>query len=320
MSEFVLHEETRAGIEAYREKRALRHAEMAKLLKLSSPTRYTKYVNLNKSNNKAEHDADVVQSACRRFLRHEAHKNEFAANLFENAVSKEFAAAMATVIHTADLSLTWGPAGGGKTSGAVLWCVDHPETIMITASRECRDSKAIRNMVFERLRFEANSKGETYNNTCSRWHWITSLLQGSERPIIIDAGERLTLDALEWCCDLNDLTKTPIMFVANVDLLEVARRSDRVSSRIGKVTEIKIDTEEEETAKKLIEKYAPDSGDRFVDAVVALLSEGGQARRATKHLRLAALIYSQAKRPDWDHAWKAAEGQLLKPNKFAQKK
>jgi DNA transposition AAA+ family ATPase len=320
MTSFKLDLEVIKDIEQYRERHAITQNAMAKKLGLSSVTRFTKYVNLANPENQPEQDAERVQSACRQFLRHERHLSEAEAELYECPVVEEFTIAMNTVITTADLSLFWGPAGAGKTSAAIFFRAKNPGTILITASHDQCDWRAMRNLVFHEVSSELDSGGQPYSGSQPRWEWILNLLRGTERPIIVDAGERLKLTALEWFCDLNDATRTPVMFVANDDLLDVARRSDRVSSRIGKVTKATIESGERKIARQLIQKFAPESGELFVEGVEGLLAQGGQARRAAKQLRLTATIYPHLDKPDWSEAWQAATSQLLRPNWLAKKK
>jgi len=336
MSDFKFDLATRDAIERYREQHSLRHQDMATKLQLSSVSRYTKYVNLHKDASKAEHDAERVQNAARRFLRHCAQLENAGKNLFETPVYRLFTLAMNTVIHTSDLSLSWGPGGVGKSCAAHLYRMNNPTAILITCSHDECNHHAMRRLVFEELKYETNTKGEHYTGNTSQWSWIVSILQGSERPIIVDAGERLRLSALEWFCDLNDKTRTPVMFVANDDLLKVAARSDRVSSRIGKVTKFEtalailaldpkakpedIYRHEETIARGMITRYAPGAENDWLENAVAVLAEGGQSRRLEKHLKLASLIYSLMDKPDREAAWLTARTQLIKPNPNAEKK
>lgn len=329
---------TRDAIERYRESNKLRHQDMAEKLRLSSTSRYTKWINLAKPENKPENDAARVQNAARQFLRHRQQLDSGEKNLFESPVTRLFELAMNTVIHTSDLSLSWGPGGVGKSCAARYYRMQHPQAVLITAAHDLRNHMAMRRLVFEELKFETDNKGGHYHHSVPQWSWIVNILRGTERPIIVDAGERLTLTALEWFCDLNDLTRTPVMFVANEDLLRVASRSDRVSSRIGKVTkfdlglavlaanknatEADIHRHEELVTRNMIERFAPGAEKEkdFVEDAVATLAEGGSTRRLEKHLRLAALIHSHMDEPDWDTAWSAARTQLIKPNPHAEKK
>ena len=156
----------------------------------------------------------------------------------------------------------------------------------------------------------------------NKGEWIYEILRNSERIVLIDNAQRLTLGALEWWADLNDDTGTPLVFMGNPDALTVMKRSDQISSRIGIATEVDIRKDSLHIAEKLVEQFAPEGNGTLVAAIKDKIMEPGRARRARKFLRLAEKIHAGLEGDDrtWEHAADLAEDKLLPPNYSAVKK
>lgn len=321
MTDVFNHDEAvRSAVEAYIEAHDLTLGEASNRIKLSSSTRLAKYLALNKPGAKSEPDMPRVESAIRHFLRHQARREAMASSLFETSVARSVANTIKEARKIGDMALIHGPAGSGKTCGGELYCRNNPNSLMITASKDRRDGRAVRNLVFDELRFDRDAKGRSYSGYGPRWEWIVNVLNGSERVIIVDNAQRLALSALEWFADLNDQTNTTIAYLGNPEVLHLMRRSDQLSSRIGIVTEVKIHKDEQAIATRLVEQYAPEGNGALCEAVVGLVGEAGHARRARKHLQLCHNIKSGKPDLSWPDAFRLAESKLLKPNPNASKK
>lgn len=320
MSDFTHDESVRRALEDFIEQHSLTHAEAATRLKLSSATRLAKYLGLKNPANQPESDMPRVEMTVRHFLRHQARREALVQSLFETSVSKAIHNTIKHARKTGDMCLIHGPAGGGKSCGGELYCRNQPNSVMITATTDRRDARAMRNMVFEELRFDRDSKGIAYDNHTTRWEWIINILRGSERVIIVDNAQRLNLKAFEWFCDLNDLTGTCVAFLGNPEVLDVIAKSDQVNSRFGIVSEVRIYRDEEVIAGQLVQQFAPEGNGALTEHVAGILSGPGHARRAKKHLQLTAAIKEGNRNLDWVQAAKDAETKLLKPNRHALKK
>lgn len=321
MSEqFQYKEEVRQQIESYIAENDLTHAQAAQRIKLSSATRLAKYLGLKNPENKAESDMPRVEMAIRHFLRHQARRQAMVANLFPTSVSKKVHNTIREARKTGDMCLVHGPAGSGKTCGGELYCREQPNSLMITASKDMRDERAMRNLVFAELQFDRDTKGHTYNGYSRRWDWIVSVLTGSERVIIVDNAQRLNLGAFEFFADLNDITGTAVAFLGNTEVLQTIRRSDQIRSRFGIVSEVRIKGDEEMIATKLVEQYAPEGNGDLAENVVGLVGDVGHARRAKKHLQLTSAIKEGNSNMSWTEAFRAAGTKLLKPDHLAIKK
>lgn len=313
-------EAVRSEIERFTEEHELTHAQAAQRIKLSSATRFAKYLGLKNPENVAETDMPRVEAAVRNFLRHQARRAAHVKNLFETSVSRAVEATIKQARRTGDMVLIHGPAGSGKSCGAELFCRNNPNTILVTATKDQRCARAMRNMVFEQLAHDQDSKGRGYSGSLPRWEWITAVLTGSERVVVVDSAQRLTLGALEWCADLNDATGTAIAFLGNPEVLKLMRLSDQLSSRIGIVTEVRIRKDEAAIAKELVEQFAKAGNGELAEAVLGIVGEAGHARRAKKHLQLTAAIKDGDAGLSWGAAFEAAGKKLLKPNFAAIKK
>lgn len=317
---FTHDEEIRRGIEQLITTRELTHARAANLIGLSSASRLTKYLGLNKPENRPEPDMPRVEKTIRNFLRHQDRRAAATSSLFETSATKTVDDTIKQIRRTGDMGLLWGPAGSGKTSGAQLFCRNHPATILFTATKDRRDAKAVRNAVFEELRNERDAANRNYSGNTPRAEWIQRILRGTERVILVDNVQRLSLDALEWFADLNDATHTPVAFLGNPEVLNIIRKSDQLSSRIGIVTEVKISRDEGAIAKKLVEQFAPEGNGELVDCVVSVVGDIGYARRAKKTLQLTQAVHEGAPALTWEQCFEASQAKLLRPNMLAEKK
>lgn len=320
MTEFKHDEEVRRAIELLIEQRGLTHAQAASLIGLSSHSRLTKYLGLCKPENKPEPDMPRVEKTVRNFLRHQDRRAAATNSLFVTSATKTVDDTIKQIRRTGDMGLLWGPAGSGKTSGAMLFCRNHPTTILFTATKDRRDAKAVRNAIFEELRHEKDAGNKAYSGNTPRAEWIQRILRGTERVILVDNVQRLALDALEWFADLNDATHTPIAFLGNPEVLNLIRKSDQLSSRIGIVTEVRISKDEGEIAKRLVEQFAPEGNGTLVDCVVGVVGDIGYARRAKKTLQLTQAVHEGNPALPWEKCFEASEAKLLRPNLFAEKK
>ena len=94
-----------------------------------STTRVAKYMNLDKPENKPEPDASKVEAAIRAYLRHVSRMADVNAKLYDNSLSTRMAGVMRQILRTGDIGLIHGDGGEGKTSGAILFCRDNPDSL-----------------------------------------------------------------------------------------------------------------------------------------------------------------------------------------------
>ncbi len=314
--EFKLDESIRAGLEKFIKDNGWTHAKMAARLNFSA-TRITKYLNLDADPSKAETDAVKVQAAAKQFLRHVHRLAQVNESLFENSVAKDMASALTLIRRSGDVGLLHSNGGRGKTSGALLYCRDNPNTIFITIKQWASGSHACARNLFEEY---CASTSEEYPNNMSRGDWLEKQLRGAERLIIVDDAELLDITGLRYWFSLQDATGVPIALIGNTAVIDKIVRNDpegKLISRIGVAQEITMGDDTEDTARKLILQYAPDSGEELVTAATDVVVTGGYCRRLRKQLTLANVIVEKKKSKGqpwtWSDAFAAAAGMLLKP-------
>lgn len=277
-----------------------------------STTRITKYLNLDKGSNTPEPDAKKVEVAIKQMLRHVARGKAQKERLFENSVSKDVENCLKQIRRTGDAGIIYSMAGHGKTSGAQLYCNGNPNTIYTVARKPyaCSDIALLNMLLNEYL----VGSSEQYDGT-NKGLWLESRLRGTERLWIIDDAELLHMAAVKMVISLHDATGMAVAFIGNDDFVEKIRRMDlsgKLISRFGMVHPVARGDDESETARKLIQQFAPGSGEELVESVTATISGFGHCRRARKQLILANSIYEGAKSKDWTKAYESAGEQLVK--------
>lgn len=91
-----------------------------------------------------------------------------------------------------------GDAGIGKTKAALKYASDKSETIYITATKACKSLKDIYRMIARKLKISEN------RNMLDLQFDIRAKLDGSNKIIIIDEAQHLTLSAIDGIRYFND--------------------------------------------------------------------------------------------------------------------
>jgi hypothetical protein len=116
-----------------------------------------------------------------------------------------------------------GDAGIGKTKGARKYAEDYSETITITATKACKSLKAIYRKIARKLRLSENM------NIADMESDIRVKLDGSNKILIIDEAQHLSLGAIDGLRSLNDendetnLPPIGIVLIGNYELVSKMR-------------------------------------------------------------------------------------------------
>lgn len=301
MNDWKFNEATRAEAEKYIAANELTQAQFTKRLAGDfSTTRVAKYLNLDKPGNKAEPDAAKVEAAIHAFLRHVARGMKQKNSLYENSVTRDVAATMRQIRRTGDIGVIVGDGGYGKTSGAILFCRDNPDSLYVVAKYPYGASEwDLMRMVFDEF---CASSAEKWDGQGSKWEWLEKQLRGTERLLIVDDAELLYVTAFRWLFSLQDATGLPICLIGNNEVVEkiaAADRAGKMISRIGLVHQAQNKNDEDTSARYLVDQFTPGAGNELVEAVTQTICEFGHSRRARKQLTLAANIREGGTEKDW---------------------
>lgn len=97
-----------------------------------------------------------------------------------------------------------GDAGIGKTKGALKYAGDYSEAIYITATKACKSLKDMYRMIARRLRLNEN------RNIFDLQYDIRARLDGSNKILIIDEAQHLSLTAIDGIRSFNDENETSL--------------------------------------------------------------------------------------------------------------
>lgn len=108
-----------------------------------------------------------------------------------------------------DITLVCGAAGAGKTTALEYYCKNNPGVIMVTSNSCASSATAILSLIVEKL-----GKKVTYSRSALMKELIEQL-SDTNRLIIIDEADHLTLNALQAIRNLNDQAKVGIVLSGN---------------------------------------------------------------------------------------------------------
>ena len=301
-------ETLRAGLQAYMENNNLTLAELARELD-STPSPVSKYLNQKPEGDVLKLEAkieDVIKNASRR----RTSKND----VFSTAVTRQIAGTFETIRETNDIGLIFGPAGIGKTCACELYTRSHPVAVMVTASQMTATGQALQRAVF-------NAVGSSsWRGNTARADWLVQKFQGSNRLLIVDNAQRLSLSGLQWFFDFLDATGCPGALVGNPEVLQAIRKSDQQFSRIGLKTEIKPAgvkaAEIKRVAAEMITQLLPESGAELQAVAEIVAERHGHFRSLRKQLLLTRKIKENAAaagtEASWEQAFRSAHTQLVR--------
>lgn len=300
-------EPTRAWLDAWLVEGHLTVEELARCLGFTG-TRVSKYRHTDRAKT-PEPDMPAVESAVKNFRRQLERRARTRELLFENKVSDAAFAVFKQISRTGDVGLIHGPAGVGKTSAAELYCVAHPDSMLLTATRYRRDAGSVVRMLWAEV--EAGSDSLRWDKRLPRAQWLEAVLRGSARLLLVDNAHKLHFTGLEFLFDFQDATGLPICLIGNPEVLDTLRRSDQLFSRVGIMREIKLADDVEDCARAIVRQEIPDAVEELAPRAASDLGRMGHSRRLRKQLVLCRTLREGARNKDWLANYEAAGKALV---------
>lgn len=187
-----------------------------------------------------------------------------------------------------DITLIFGDAGAGKTTALEYYRDKNAGVIMITANACTSSATAILKMLCNETGRNISGRKDTIMNE------LVKYFKGTNRLIIIDEADHLTLSALQAVRNLNDMAKVGIVLSGNnkifLQMIGGAKSSEFQQLRTRITLRRKLTNKYTKNELKHIFPALPEDCLTFV----ALLSEKESLRTAKKIVELA-YDYAEAK-------------------------
>ncbi len=154
-------------------------------------------------------------------------RTTFVDDLFDTAFCKSFRSFVNWIRKVHGIGVYCSPGGHGKTSAIAHYCRAHPMALSICPNTAENGAADLLRLLFD----EVNIAGRAPRGT-RRFTWLCEKLTGSERVILVDMYQRLTLRGIDFLCDLHDRTQVPILCTGDETGLEKFRTSTQRSTRV----------------------------------------------------------------------------------------
>lgn len=180
-----------------------------------------------------------------------------------------------------DITLIFGDAGAGKTTALEYYRDKNAGVIMITANACTSSATAILKMLCNETGRNISGRKDTIMNE------LVKYFKGTNRLIIIDEADHLTLSALQAVRNLNDMAKVGIVLSGNnkifLQMIGGAKSSEFQQLRTRITVRRKLSNKYK---KKELQHIFPTLPDDCI-AFVSLLAEKESLRTAKKIVELA---------------------------------
>jgi len=287
--------EVRTRLAGYRDTNNLSHSQLGRELGMSS-SQVSRYLS-----DKFEGDVDAFEAKAEDILRTAPIRKLVECETFETGVTKAIAGSINLILKTNDFGVIHGPAGIGKSIAAARYQADNATAILVTLSHGCRDAKFIQKTIFGRVKSRAFAA-----SGMNRAEWIIARLKGSNRLILLDNGQRLTIAAREYLFDLHDETRCPVVLFGNPEIIDQIKHNDQQFSRIGLCPEIKLKEKEcPQIASNVLEQMCPQHHGKLLAHAITVVSNRGHIRSLQQQIPLA-LHISGEKQVDIAQAFRTA--------------
>lgn len=199
-----------------------------------------------------------------------------------------------------EVGLIHGPAGIGKTKACERYRSDHETAIHFCAREGDGTWYGMVRSIWQKL----DTKGwpAKRRQSMGRADYIAGKLRNSDRLMIVDNAQRLSVSGIRWLLDMQDDAGFGLAFVGNTEILEKISSSDQLSSRIKIRRNVMLSDDDKETtdwlddaADKMVATMWPDAARDIRRLARESARQKGHLRRLNSQLRIAIRL-SESKR------------------------
>lgn len=272
-----------------------------------SATRVNKYLT-----GKPEGDVVDLENRIADLLKTAATRTVLDVTPFSTYATEVIQATFEQVRKTNDIGLITGPAGIGKTVASRMYLASRPTTLAICVPRWQRTDAGVASLLFAAI------DARDWDGQTARSAYLSNRLRNSNRLVIVDNAQRMTVSAREWLFDLHDDTGCPIAMIGNPEVLQSIRRCDQHFSRIGIYQEValwpkKSPAEIKRYASALVDAIVSEPAEGLYDLATAVAEERGHLRALRKQLLLMLdLTETRTYAGDQIRAFHAAHAKLVR--------
>ncbi len=177
-------------------------------------------------NSKYEGDLEEINAKISEFLEKEENRGNLTGaginDFVETRISTTIWGLLDYIRKRRTVSMIYGDSGVGKTKAIVEWSKNKTDVILITARPTLSTPKEIMKSLAEEL------KTKTTGTQGDIARGVIKKLKGTDKMIIIDEAQQLTIKAIDELRSLNDdtETKTAIVLVGNHPLYEKINKEE----------------------------------------------------------------------------------------------
>ena len=268
----------REALQQHRTDYGLTNAKFAKILGVGA-TFISKYIGDKLDHNPADFEPrawDALKSLAARI--------ELSNELFDTSVTRAIHGRIQFILETADFGIFVSEPGIGKTSAALLWQQRNPSSLYVCLNDRTRDGGKVEGEIFKAV------ENRSWNAHSPRREFLVNRLADSQRVILIDNAQRLSISGLAWLLDFRDDTDCPIVLFGNPGILDKAKTDGALHSRIGICPPpLLLDPKEvSRIATRVCTNFSDqDSADTISDLTAYVAQKSGHLRAVRKQTILA---------------------------------
>lgn len=267
---------------------------------------------LNDAGCKYVGDIVAFENSAAIMIEDEAKRRSFDVTTTDCPVAVEIARMCGNCKDTNSLAEVLAESGVGKSRALQLFVKTNPSAILLTCRSWSRDAASVEDALLT-----AVGRGG-WNHNSKRAVYIVRKLMGSDRLIIVDNAEYLTMQAIHWLYDLQEETRCPMVFIGTFALSDKLECDERRASR----TWCRFELTAEDPDKLIwhhIHELAPTAareGDELFRLCRQVAKNAGHFRSVYQQLKMAAKIKQSKPSTSWVEAFKQAHTQLIRDYKL----